>query len=150
MGTVYRVGCAVEGEDARNLDRRVAVGVEGAGVVLGSEGDVGEFRGLEDIELSIFLVTAGVAGVAAGGRDDDGGRREQGVARSKSTVPFSTWKVPLVVSWPLSRVKETVLASGLMLKAWCWARAEGRAEQRQRGCEGYKEGAWGRLHRVSP
>ena len=48
-----------------------------------------------------------------------------GEAASKFTRPLETWKVPLVISWVLARVKATVLASGLMLKAWCCARAKG-------------------------
>ena len=69
-----------------------------------------------------------------------------GEARSKSTVPFCDVEGAVGGSWVLSRVKVTVLASGLMLKDWCWAKAKGvqrravaREARRVRG-----------VHRVAP
>jgi hypothetical protein len=65
-----RVRASVQGEDAGDLDGRVARGRESASVGLGNEGDFGEIAGFEDILVHLG-VSAFFAAVAAGRANHD-------------------------------------------------------------------------------
>lgn len=139
-----RVGGAVEGENSGDLKDRITDGMEGAGVVLWSEGDVRKFGGLKDV-VEHLLVSARIAGVATRSRNDDEARERRVCTVEVNGALFDV-KAP--IGGVVVAGQGEGYSAGIRIDVEGLVLGDGEAcgEEEQKG----KEGACGRLHRMSP